>query len=150
MITSPLKWVLSFTGMAADRLSPAGFPVRRLRVLLADRNRSADDLRQFVLHHLLLHMSLAKQPGVFRILENLRFPTGTERLPEFGALPLTVVSSVLSTTRPSDEVLIEHTEISGQDAFEEVVSPDDIAGLRDPLREKVLELAKKHGVALDA
>ena len=47
-----------------------------------------------------------------------------------------------------DDVIIESTEVSGMDAFEEVVNVDDIAALRDPLRERLLEIVKASGAAL--
>jgi hypothetical protein len=45
-------------------------------------------------------------------------------------------------------VIIESTEISGMDAFEEVVTVEDIAGMKDPQRELLLELVKKHAEKL--
>ena len=35
-------------------------------------------------------------------------------------------------------------ELTGMDAFEEVVNVDDIPRLQDPLKERLLEIAKKH------
>jgi hypothetical protein len=45
-------------------------------------------------------------------------------------------------------VIIESTELSGSDAFEEVVSLDDVAKLRNPLKDQLEELVKAHGQAL--
>jgi hypothetical protein len=44
--------------------------------------------------------------------------------------------------------MIESTEISGTDSFEEVVSLSDPAVMRDPFRDKIVELAKAHGEEL--
>jgi hypothetical protein len=137
-VTSPLKWVLSYSG----------FGPRRLRELLAAKTRSAEDLQEFVLHTLLLQVVLTRQAGVGKILEALHFPVSTGKRPEFGELPLTYIASSISTVRPPDEVIIESTEISGTDAFEEVVTVEDIVGLKDPLRELLLELVKKHAEKL--
>jgi hypothetical protein len=138
-ITLPFKWIVSYPGC----------PPAKLREMCADRNRSADELQHAVLHYLALHLVMTKQTGVTKILEALHFPVSTnERLPGFGNLPITIISSSVSTIRPPDHVIIESTEISGVNAFEEVVNLDDIIELRDPLSERLIELVKSHGEQL--
>ena len=46
----------------------------------------------------------------------------------------TYVSSLVPTVRPPDEVIIESTELSGRDVFEEVVDVGAILAMRDPLK----------------
>ena len=46
--------------------------------------------------------------------------------------------------RPPDEVLIESTEVSGMNAFEEIVQLEDVEKLRDPLKEQLLAITKGH------
>ncbi len=135
MVNSPLKWLLTY----------AGFGPRRLRELLAERNRTGDELQQFVLHYLMLHIVLAKQTGVTKLLEALHFPVSSGRLADCGELPVAYIGACLTTVRPPDDVIIQSTEISGMDAFEEVVNPEDIVALRDPLQARLLELAKAQG-----
>lgn len=79
------------------------------------------------------------------MLEALHFPISTSHFPEFGDLPVTIVSSSISTIRPSDDVIIESTEVAGMNVFEEVVNVDDVKKMRDPLREQMLELLQSHG-----
>ena len=116
-----------------------------MRELLANRSRSTDELRQLVLHYLIMHMVIKKQPKLEKIFQDLHFPLVTERFADFGELPFTCVSSFITTVRPPDDVLIEHTEIAGKDAFEEVVNLEGIQDHRDPWLEKVKELAKASG-----
>ncbi len=125
VVTSPLKWVLRHAGFATPR------------------STDPRDLERFLLHHCVLHTVISKQAGVARVLEGLRFPVCTVRLPEFGEMPLTCLCSPVATVRPPDEVLIASTELSGTDTFEEVVDMEALAGLGDPLREALLELT--HG-----
>ena len=87
---------------------------------------------------------ISRQPGLNKIFEALHFPLSTGKLPEFADLPITYQSSALTTVRPPDNVIIESTEISGTDAFEEVVNIDDIVKLRDPLRDRLIDLVKSH------
>ncbi|MBX6314973.1 MAG: hypothetical protein IRY99_18955 [Isosphaeraceae bacterium] len=147
-VTSPLKWVLSYAGYAPGRITYTDFAPGRLRELLADRNRSGEELQQFVLHYLALHLVATRQAGVAKILDALRFPISTGRSTEFGELPITFVSAPLTTIRPPDNVILESTEISGKDAFEEIIDLDALAALRDPLKDRLLELARAYGEAL--
>ena len=134
-VTSPLKWVLFYSG----------FPLSRLRELLAARSRDEKELSDFMLHYSILQLVIYRQPGIGKMLEALRFPMSVMRLPEFGELPVICIASAVTTARPPDAVLIESTELSGQDAFEEVVDQETIRNLRDPLREQLVEVARGHG-----
>jgi hypothetical protein len=131
-VTSPLKWVLTY----------GGFSPGRLKALLAGRKQTGDELQQFVLHYLMMHIVVSKQVGVSQILKALHFPLSTECSPEFGDLPVTYVSSAISTMRPPDDVIVESTEVSGMSAFEEIVQLEDVDKLRDPLKEQLLEITK--------
>jgi len=138
-VTSPLKWVLTYSGS-----SP-----RRLRELLANQDASTTrDVQHAVLHYLVMHVTLLKRPGVTQILEGLRVPVSAGRMEEFGELPVRFVECPISTIRPPDDVIIQSTEISGTPAFEEVVNIENIVNLQDPLREQLLEVVKSHGEGL--
>lgn len=131
-ITSPLKWALTYKG----------FGPGRLREVLKTSDRKTDELQQFVLHYLMIHAVVSKQSGLSRILDALHFPLTIEYADDFGELPLTYIAASISTVRPPDEVLVESTDVSGMDAFEELVQMQDIAKLRDPLKEELLEITK--------
>lgn len=133
-VRSPLTWILTYTGFA-----PA-----RLHELLATKLRSTDELQKVVLSYLIMHVVMAQQPGVLQMLDALHFPVTTGKSPELGELPMTRIGVGIVTARPPDAVIIESAELTGMDAFEEVVSVDDIAGLRDPLKERLLSIAREH------
>jgi hypothetical protein len=137
-ITSPLRWVLTYSG----------FPLGRLKELISDRGRVGNELQQFVLHYLVMHLVITKQQGVTTILDALHFPITSYHSPELSDLPITCISSSISTIRPPDEVIIESTEISGMNVFEEIVNLDDIMKIRDPLKERLIELARNYGEQL--
>lgn len=139
-VTSPLKWVLTYSG----------FSLTKLQELLADRNRMNEETHRFVLHYTALHTVLNSHPGLPRLLEAVRFPVRSERFPQFGEMPILCISSLVSTIRPSDELIIESTEISGRNAFEEVVNLDDLRNLRDPLKTQLVEIARSHGEEMAA
>lgn len=131
-ITSPLKWVVNYRD----------YGLEELKRILADRNRTEEQLRRFVLHFLLVEHVFTRQPGIKDLLAALRFPVVVERHPEFGGLPITCLTTAVSTYRPDDEVIIETTEISGSEEFEEFVKVSDISGMKDAFREKLVELVR--------
>ena len=131
-ITSPLKWVVNYRD----------YGLEELKRVLADRNRTEEQLRRFVVHFLLVEHVFTRQAGIREMLESLRFPVVVERRPEFGSLPITCLTTAVSTYRPDDEVIVETTEISGSEEFEEFVRVSDVANLKDAWREKLVELVK--------
>ena len=135
VVSKPLKWALTYTGFAPARLAD----------LLANRTRDSNELQTFVIHYLVMHLVMARQAGVRAMLEALHFPITTDRSPLFGELPITCISCAVSTERLPDDVIVESTEVSGMDAFEEIVNVDDIAALRDPLKERLMVLVREHG-----
>ena len=137
-ITSPLKWVVNYRDYGLDEL----------KRVLADRNRTEEQLKRFVLHFLLVEHVFTRQAGIREMLDALRFPVVVERRPEFGNLPITCVTTAVSTYRPDDEVIIETTEISGSEEFEEFVKVSDVSGMKDALREKLMELVRTQGPEL--
>ncbi|HYM01154.1 MAG TPA: hypothetical protein VEZ90_19500, partial [Blastocatellia bacterium] len=110
--------------------------------MTSDTNDASGDIQRFILHHLVLHVVISRQPGIASVLEALRFPVTSKPSADLGGMPLTYISSCISAVRPPDHVIIESTEISGTDAFEEIVSLDDIDKIQDPLKEQLLELVK--------
>ena len=145
-VTAPLKWVMSYSGVTPGRVNVSTYTLRRLRELLAGGTRPIEELRQFALHYAALHLAVSRHAGLGRLLEPSHFRLGSEKVEEFGHLPLPYVAFAVNTVRPPDDALIEHTEIAGTDAFEEVIDVSGIAALRDANREKLMELARAHGV----
>ena len=138
LVRCPLTWVLTYTGFAPSRLPE----------LLNTKLRPGNELQQFVLSYLLLHVATTNLPGVMQIFDALHFPLTTSKSPQFGELPITRVGIGISTRRPSDAVVIESAELTGMDAFEEVIDVEGIAGLGDPLKERLLEIARQQAPEL--
>ncbi|MEO8523023.1 MAG: hypothetical protein ABI603_16785 [Acidobacteriota bacterium] len=133
MVRSPLTWTLTYSGYGPQRLPD----------LLKTRLQSGDELTPLVLSYLLMHVVTANSPGLMSVFDALHFPITTMTLPEFGPLPITRIGIPLSTTRPSDEMILQVAELTGIDAFEEVIAVPDLAQLRDPLKTRLLDLARQ-------
>jgi hypothetical protein len=132
-VRSPLTWTLTYAGFAPNRLQE-----------VLDQNVRGDELQRFIVSYLLIHFVMKYRPGVTNILDGLHFPVTTATVPQFGELPMTRISIGIATKRPSDALVLESAELTGVDAFEEVVELEDIERLRDPLKERLIELARKH------
>jgi hypothetical protein len=128
VVTCPFKSMVTY----------AGYSLRQLKELLVSRNRNDGELQQFVLHYLGMHIVISKQPGLVNILNTLHYPLASSQLPGFGALPITYITSSISTSLPPDALVIESTELSGKDAFEELINVEDVANLGDPFKDRLI------------
>ncbi len=139
MVTAPLTWIVSY----------AGFPLARLRALVADPNRSREELQRVLTHHLLLHVVLDRKEGLRTLLSSMNFNVRTETVPEFGDLPLTIVTSAVRTERPPDDVILESTDLSGVNATDEIVTVTNVAGMVDARRARLLEILESEPAGAD-
>ena len=137
-VRAPLTWALTYTGYAPSRLHE----------LVNTKLRSSDEVQKFVLSYLILHVVTQSQPGLLQVLDALHFPITTAKLPDLGDLPITRIGINVATTRPSDAVVRESAELTGMDAFEEIVSVEDLGRLRHPLKDRLLEIARQHAPEL--
>lgn len=134
LVRAPMTWTLTYSGYAPSRLLE----------LLNTKMRSQDEVLRFVISYLALHVVVSNQPGLLELLAELRFPITTVKVPEFGELPVTRIGPPVTTTRPADAVIHESAELTGMDAFEEVVEPDELGRLTDPFRQRLLDIAQQH------
>ena len=138
-VITPLKWVLIYKDLGPQRL----------RELVASHSRSdGGELKSCVLHYLVMQILANRRPGVAPILEALRFAVSSEPAQEFGGLPYTCLSAPITTVRPPDALVVQSTQISGTNTFEEVVDISGISALADPLRDEVLAVVHQHGTGL--
>jgi len=137
-VRCPLTWVLTYTD----------FPPNRLQELLETKVRDTSEIQRFVLSYLVLHLLTTNEPGLMQIFESLHFPITSTKSPQFGELPITRIGVPIATTRPSDAVVVESAELTGMDAFEEVVQVEDITRMADPLKTRLLEIARQQAPEL--
>jgi hypothetical protein len=137
-VRCPLTWVLTYTD----------FPPNRLQELLATKARSIDEVQRFVLSYLIIHLATTNEPGLMQVFNALHFPLTTSKSREFGELPITRIGIDITTTRPADPVILESAELTGMDAFEELVNVEEIATLKDPLKQRLLEITREQAPEL--
>jgi len=137
-VRCPLTWVLTYTD----------YPPTRLQELLDAKARSIEELQRFVLHYLVLHVGIKNDPGLSQVFESLHYPLTTSKSPQFGDLPITRIGIPVPTARPSDALVIQSAELTGMDAFEEILDVDDLKKLSDPFRERLLQIARQQAPEL--
>jgi hypothetical protein len=137
-VRCPLTWVLTYSD----------YPPTRLQELLDAKARSVEELQRFVLSYLVIHLAATGDHGLRSIFDALHYPLSTSKSVQFGELPITRIGIGISTTRPSDDLVIQSAELTGMDAFEEIVKVEDITALGDPLKERLLKLAREQAPEL--
>jgi hypothetical protein len=138
-INTPARWVLFCEG----------FSPHDLRELVAGQATAiGSTLRSYVLQYLALQLTIQRRPNIVNLFEDLRFPLRVGELPGTGTLPIVFVESPITTTRASDDVILQSTELTGTPTFEEVLDVDALSKLKDPLRERVCHLLADQQIEL--
>jgi hypothetical protein len=130
-VACPVKWALSYT---------SGYTVAQLREVVAGkRERRQEEVRQFILNAITVQLVLAKFPGIARLLKDLRYEVESDKCQGLGDLPLVTIRSILPSFRPSDDIILAATRLSGVPAFIELIDFDVLPNLEDPLKTKIQE-----------
>lgn len=125
-ITSPVQWVLSYE---------SELTLSQVHSMLESRmERKTEALRQFVISALVMQLLIKSQPSLVQLFSALRYQVDVKPLPGSGALPVVTIAAPLTSFRPADELLLMATRFSGVPAFVELISPESIESLDDPLR----------------
>jgi hypothetical protein len=134
IISSPVRWVLTYG---------SGYTLSQLRQAVAGKHeRRSDDIRQFVVNALVMHLFLAKYPGIAQLLSDLRYQVQMDKCPGLGALPFVTLSACLPSFRPADNLVLMATRFSGVSNFVELIDVDAVHTLEDPLKLRIEELLR--------
>ena len=131
-LTHPARWVLSYK---------TGYSAARVREALTSRElRGTENLRQFVLGALVLHMVLGRNPGLSALFAGLRYDLRVEQSSDLQKLPLVTITSTLPAFRPADDLIIAAAGFSGIAAFIELIDLEAVPKLEDPLKTNIQSL----------
>lgn len=130
-ITSPVTWVLSYaSGYSLSRLRAARFGKESPR---------PEEIKQFIINTLTMHLLVVQSPGISQIMEDLHFPLSIEETPELGELPLVAIRARVPAFRPQDEIVRTVTQLSGTPAFEEIIDIEAISDLEDTFKQTLTD-----------
>jgi hypothetical protein len=133
-VTSPVRHVLTYK---------SSYSLAQIRSAVSGKgDRRQDDIREFLVAALALQSALDKFPGLVRLLEELRYRVQVEKNPALGELPLVVISSSVPSFRPSDQVVLATTRLSGVPAFIELIDLEAIHGMQDPLKSRLEDVLR--------
>ncbi len=130
-ITSPTKWVLSYRGEC---------PLGRLRSMVTGQEtHQMEDMRQALIDHLAIVVFLKHFPALTQLLQDLRYTVAVEKTSDLGGLPVVVLRAPLETFLPTDEFIDQITQLSGVRAFQEIVDPEAVQQISDPLKDALVD-----------
>jgi hypothetical protein len=133
-MTSPVRWIAVY---ASDT------PVAELKRMLAGKEQHRPKvIPHFIVSTIVLQMVAAKNPGLLRLLSDLRFHWQIEPVPELHNLPIPTLSFSLPSFRPSDDLILEATAFSGIPAFIELIDIEAVRNIADPIKTKIEELIR--------
>jgi len=132
VIRSPVSWVLMHA-------APIGLSEAR-QMFAGTSNRSDPNLKKFATHALVMGAIFDRSPGLPRLLAALRIRVDRATSGLTGKLAFVRVTAEVPSFRPADKVIHNATSLSGVSIFEELVDVDAVAGLDDPVRQKLSKL----------
>lgn len=128
-VVSPLTWVLAY---------PSPYTLSMVRQVVAGKQeRDGEGVRTFVLRACLMSQLFAKLPELSALFAGLRYTVEVRKSPLLGELPLVTVSAPVKTVRPTDELLMTATGLSGRPGFDEVIDEYQAAHISDPLQAQI-------------
>jgi hypothetical protein len=133
LITSPTRWILAYgPGYSASQAF--------LEFARRQDRRGIDQLRQFVVNTLVMQALIARSGGLSSILAELRYNVAAQTHPGFNGLPLVVIQSQIPTFLPPEPLIAAATELSGVNAFIELIDVEAIRELSDPFKQRISQL----------
>jgi hypothetical protein len=130
-MTSPVRWVVNYT---------SGYTLSQFREAVTGKGAARPEhVRQFVVNALVIQLMFAHTPGLGPLFADLRYQVQTQSAPDLPKLPLTTITSILPSFRPSDDLILSATNFSGVPAFIEIIDIDAVGRLPDPLRDRLEE-----------
>jgi hypothetical protein len=130
-IVAASRWVLSFQSEC---------PYNRLKAMVTGaETRQADDMKLAIVEHLTIAALLENSKSLIQLLADLRYETEILKLKDLGGLPVVILKAPILSFLPSDEFVLNITQLSGIPAFQELVDLDALENMPDPLKETLQE-----------
>lgn len=129
-VECPAKWVVSYRSDYTLSEMLRGLATAQA----ADQERG----QQFVVHALVIGEMLRSVPGIDTLLGDLRLKLGSETSAQTGKMLFTTITSSIGSYLPPTELVQLTTQVSGVPRFTEIIDPDSVKQLADPVREELL------------
>lgn len=134
-MSSPLRWVVNYS---------SNYNLAQVKSILgAKETPRLDYLRQFVVNALVLQVILSRTPGLAPLFADLRYELKTETPAELRDLPVVTITSILTSFRPADELILPATAFSGIPAFIELVDLETLKEPTDVLKDRIANVISR-------
>ncbi len=130
-VRCPAKWIVTYR---------SSYTLSQLREALEAGQANKERTQEFILNALIMREMLQSTPGLNALLSALRLELGEETSPETGGLPFATLTAAISSRLPKDDIVVQATEFTGVHEFTELVDPESVKVLTDPVRERLQEL----------
>jgi hypothetical protein len=131
-ITSPTQWVLSYQ---------SDCPFNRLKAIASGKEPGQpDEMRQSIINHTTMVLFLRRFSALNQLLQDLRYQVEIREIDDLGHLPVVILKSQVETFLPPDDFILQITQLSGIPAFHEIIGPEAVDEVSDPLKEALRDL----------
>jgi len=128
-ITAANRWILSYQNEC---------PYNRLKAMISgDETCHPEVMKQSLIAYLTLVLFLKHFPELEQLLQDLRYEVGVQNLEDLGGLPVVIVKAPIECFLPSDDFILQITQLSGIPAFQEIIDLDAVEKMPDPLKETI-------------
>jgi hypothetical protein len=123
-ISSPVKWILSYSG---------GYTLSDLLAKhISSDTLDVPDLKKHLINSLTISKLIELSPDIAQLLSDLRYKVSVENNPLTGELPYLTLTADVPAFRPQDDLIRTATKLSGKLMFEEFIDVDAITSVSDP------------------
>ena len=127
IITTATRWILSYRNECT---------ISRLEAMATGvETRQLDDIKQSLIAHLTPVVFLKHFPALKQLLQDLRYEVDVHEIQDLGGLPVVTLQAPIGTFLPPDDFIFQITQLSGIPAFQEIIDPDALDHIPDPLKE---------------
>jgi len=133
LITSPTRWILAYGPGYSVSQAVQAFARRQDR-------RGIDQLRQFVVNTFVMQSLIARSSNLTSMLSELRYNVSTQPHPGLNGLPVVVIQSQVPAFLPPESLIAAATELSGVNAFIELIDVEAVRQMPDPFKQRISEL----------
>lgn len=128
-VRCPAKWFVTYR---------SSYTLSQVReTLIGNQSANKERLKEFVVNALVMREMLSQMGGLSDLLSALRLELGEDTSPETGSLPMATLTASITSRLPEDEVVVQATQFTGVREFLELIDPESVTSLTDPVRQQL-------------
>jgi hypothetical protein len=126
-ITSPIRWILFYKcDCSLNHL---------MEMVRGEKTKQPEEIKKSLINHLSMVVMLNRFPNLMELLKDLRYTVEIHSFDDLGGMLAVMLKAPIEVFLPSNEFILQTTQLSGIRAFQEIIDPDAVPDLPDPLRD---------------